>query len=207
MSNSIHLTDRIGHTKSQLKQMRAQGRIPAVVYGKDIGSITGVVDEKVILAALKRNSRAILEVVLPSNKKHPVLVQQIQRDTLTGKLLHIDFHQINMNEKIETVVAIHFTGDPVGVKEGGILQVELHSVQVRCMPNKLPESFEVDISGLGIGDHLVVSDLAVQDGVEILSEPNGMLVTVLAMQKLDESLEAPVVETAEAEKQETTPSK
>jgi large subunit ribosomal protein L25 len=189
MTSSIHLKERNGHTKSSLKQMRAQGNIPAVVYGKELGSILVTVDEKEILSALKRNSRAILEVVFPTEKKHPVLVQQIQRDTLTGKLLHIDFHQIDMNESIETLVTIHFTGNPAGVKEGGILQIETHAVQVRCMPDKLPETIEVDISELGVGEHKLVSDLKVDDDVEILTDPTATLVTILAMQKADETLE------------------
>jgi large subunit ribosomal protein L25 len=156
------------------------------------------VNEKEINAAMKRNSHAILEAVLPSTKQHPVLIHEYQRDALSGKLLHIDFHQINMNESIETLVTIQFKGDPVGVKEGGILQVETHSVQVRCMPNKLPDTIEVDIHELGIGDHMMVSDLKVADGIEILTEPTTMLVTILAIQKKDETLDAPVVAEDEA---------
>jgi large subunit ribosomal protein L25 len=194
MSNTIHLKDRVSTTKSNLKQLRATGNIPAVVYGQEIGSVQVTVDEKEILAIMKKNARAILEVVLPSNKTHPVLIQQIQRDTLTGKLLHIDFHQINMKQNIETMVTIHFTGEPVGVKEGGMLQVETHSVQVRCMPKNLPDTIEVDISKLAIGDHLLVSDLKVDAGVEVLTDPASMLVTILAIQKLDETLAAPVIE-------------
>jgi large subunit ribosomal protein L25 len=209
MSNTIHLQERIKSTKSNLKQLRAQGNIPAVVYGQEIGSIQVTVNEKEIVAAMKRNSRAILEVVLPSNKKHPVLIQQFQRDSLSGKLIHIDFHQINMNQNIETLVTIHFTGESPGVKEGGILQVETHAVQVRCMPNKLPETIEVDISNLAIGDHLLVSDLKVAKGVEILTEPSAMVVTVLAIQKLDVTLEAvvPTDETEAAKVKETIEAK
>jgi large subunit ribosomal protein L25 len=192
MSNTIHLQERVKSTKSNLKQLRAQGNIPAVVYGQEIGSIQVTVNEKEIVAAMKRNSRAILEVVLPSKKTHPVLIQQFQRDSLSGKLIHIDFHQINMNQKIETLVTIHFTGESPGVKEGGILQVETHAVQVRCMPKKLPETIEVDISKMAIGDHLLVSDLKVDKGVEILTDPSAILVTILTIQKLDETLDTVV---------------
>jgi large subunit ribosomal protein L25 len=192
MSNTIHLKERTVSTKSNLKQLRAQGDIPAVVYGQEIGSVQVTVNEKEIVAAMKRNSRAILEVVLPSNQKHPVLIQEFQRDSISGKLLHIDFHQINMNKSIETLVTIHFAGDPVGVKEGGILQVETHAVQVRCMPKKLPDTIEIDISKLTIGDHILVSDLKVDKDVEILTEPTTILVTILAIQKLDETLDTSV---------------
>lgn len=208
MSNTIHLQDREGSSKSILNKMRAQGNIPAVVYGQEIGSIHVTVNEKEIVAAMKKNARAILEVALPSNQTYPVLIQEYQRDSLSGKLLHIDFHQINMNQSIETMVTIHFTGDPSGVKEGGILQIETHSVQVRCMPKKLPDTIEVDISKLGIGDHLLISDLKVDKSVEIITEPTAMLVTILAVQKMDETLE-PEAATADAaaEGKETVGSK
>jgi large subunit ribosomal protein L25 len=199
MSNVIHLTERTGSTKSDLRQMRAAGNIPAVVYGQEIGNIQVTVNEKEINAAMKRNSHAILEAVLPSAKQHPVLIHEFQRDSLSGKLLHIDFHQINMNESIETLVTIQFKGDPVGVKEGGVLQIETHSVQVRCMPNKLPETIEVDIHELGVGDHILVSDLKVEDGIEILTEPSTMLVTILAVRKLEETVDAPAAVEPEAD--------
>jgi large subunit ribosomal protein L25 len=192
MSNTIHLQDRVGSTKSNLRQLRAQGNIPAVVYGKEIGSIHVTVNEKEILAAMKKNARAIMEVVLPSKITHPVLIQEYQRDAISGKLLHIDFHQINMNQSIETMVTIHFTGDPSGVKEGGILHVDTHSVQVRCMPKKLPDTIEIDISKLGIGDHLLVSDLKVDKAVEVLTDPTATLVSILAIQKKDDTLDPTV---------------
>jgi large subunit ribosomal protein L25 len=212
MSNTIHLKDRTVSTKSNLKQLRAQGDIPAVVYGQEIGSIQVTVNEKEIVAAMKRNSRAILDAVLPSNQTHPVLIQEFQRDSISGKLLHIDFHQINMNKNIETLVTIHFTGDPIGVKEGGILQVETHAVQVRCMPKKLPSTIEVDVSMLGIGDHIMVSDLKVEKGIEILTDPTAMLVTILSIQKLDETLDTSVATDEEVaaeskEAKETTEAK
>jgi large subunit ribosomal protein L25 len=194
MSNSIQLLNRTG----KLKQMRAKGQVPAVVYSSRMDSEHVAVDEKLIRAALKTNAHAILEVVLPSKKKHPVLIHQIQKDSLSGQLLHIDFLQINMKEKLDTVVAVHFSGEPVGTKEGGILQIEMHEVMVRCMPNKLPSSLDIDISQMKIGDKMLVSDLEVNKDVEILSDPEAVLVTILAIQKVDETLE-PAAEDTNAE--------
>jgi large subunit ribosomal protein L25 len=193
MSNSIQLLNRTG----KLKQMRAQGQVPAVVYSSRMDSEHVAVDEKLIRAALKNNAHAIVEVVLPSKKKHPVLIHQIQKDSLSGKLLHIDFLEINMKEKLDTVVAVHFSGEPVGTKEGGILQIEMHEVMVRCMPNKLPSSVDMDISKLHIGDKLLVSDLKVNKDVEILTDPEAVLVTILAVQKLDEALEPAAEDTGD----------
>lgn len=185
MSNSIQLVDRT----SKLKQMRKQGQIPAVVYSSRMKSEHVAVEEKAIRAALKNNAHAILEVVLPSKKKHPVMIHQVQKDSLSGQLMHIDFLQINMKEKLDTAVAVHFSGEPIGTKEGGMLQIEMHEVLIRCMPNKLPSSLDVDISKLSIGDKLHVSDLDTGKDVELLTDPEAILVTILAAQKLDETLE------------------
>ncbi|SEC26260.1 50S ribosomal protein L25 [Paenibacillus sp. GP183] len=204
MSNSIQLLNRTG----KVKQLRAQGQVPAVVYSGRMDNEHVAVEEKLIRAALKSNPHAILEVVLPSKKKHPVLIHQVQKDSLSGKLLHIDFLQINMKEKLDTPVAVHYSGESVGTKEGGILQIEMHEVMVRCMPNKLPSSLDIDISKLNIGDKLLVSDLEVSKDVEILTDPEAVLVTILAVQKLDEALE-PAAEDAgdEAEAEETDEAK
>ncbi|NHN30223.1 50S ribosomal protein L25 [Paenibacillus agricola] len=178
MSNSIQLKERVHLTKAQIGSLRKEGQIPAIVYGKEIGSISVVVEEKAILATIKHNQRAILNAEIPGQGTKPVLIKNIQRDTMTKKIVHIDFYQLNMNVTMDSKVTIHFTGDPVGVKEGGILQVELYEVDVRCMPDKLISSFEADISGLGIGDHLLVSDLTFLEGIEVLTDPATMLVQI-----------------------------
>jgi large subunit ribosomal protein L25 len=178
MSNSIQLNERVDLSKSQMNLLRKQGQVPAIVYGKDIGSISVIVSEKEILSTLRRNPRAILNAAIPEKGNKPVLIQNVQRDSLTNKIIHVDFFQLNMNVSMDSKVTIHFSGDPIGVKEGGILQVELYEVEVRCMPDKLLSAFEVDISGLGIGDHLLVSDLSFHEGIEVLSDPSAMLVKI-----------------------------
>jgi large subunit ribosomal protein L25 len=192
MSHTLQLTNRTG----ALKKMRAAGHIPAVVYSSRMDNEHVAVGEKEIRAILKRNPHAIFEVELPSKTKQPVMIHHIQKDTLTGQLLHVDFLQINMKEKIEAVVTVHFTGEPQGTKEGGILQVETHEVLVRCMPDKLPESLNIDISKLTIGEHVSVSDLEIPSDVELLTDPEIILVTILGVQKMDVALE-PVSEEAE----------
>lgn len=179
MSNTIQLTDRSNLPSSHVKQLRRHGSIPAVVYGVGLTSIPVEVNGKQLFAALKKNPKAILQATIAERGQHPVLVQAIQKDMLSGKWTHVDFHQINMNESIDTKATIHFSGDPIGLVEGGILQIEVHEVDIRCMPDKLFAAFEVDISKLGIGDQLLVSDLSFHDGVEILTESSIMLVKVL----------------------------
>ncbi|EXX84602.1 50S ribosomal protein L25 [Paenibacillus darwinianus] len=188
MSNSIQLNERASVFKSQMKQSRKQGLIPAVLYGRGKDTVAVEVNEKKVLDVLRKNPRAILQASFEAGVV-PVLIQSIQRDTLTGKLIHIDFHHVNMNESMNSKVTIHFAGEAVGVKSGGVLQVEMYEVEVRCMPDKLPSTMEVDISGLAIGDQLLVSDLIFRDGVMVLSDPQAVMIQIKTVQ--EEAVETP----------------
>ena len=181
MSKFIQLNKRTGETKSHMKQARNQGRIPAVLYGIGKDTLSVEVNEKEMLDILKKNPRAILQGKTSDEKVIPVIVQNIQRDIISDKLLHIDFHHVNMTEKMDSKVIIHFSGEAIGVKSGGVLQVGMHEVEVRCMPDDLPTSMEVDISGLASGDHLLVSDLIFKDGIEVLTDPNTMIIQIKAV--------------------------
>ncbi|MNW66579.1 General stress protein CTC [compost metagenome] len=97
---------------------------------------------------------------------------------MSGKVLHIDFQHVNMNISMDSKVTIHFAGEAAGIKAGGSLQVEIYEVEVRCMPGDLPTSMEVDISGLAIGDQLLVSDLIFQNGVEVLTDPSTVMIQI-----------------------------
>lgn len=178
MSKFIQLNKRTGETKSHLNQARKQGRIPAVLYGIGKDTMSLEVNEKEMLDILKKNPRAILQGKTSDEVVMPVIVQNIQRETMSGKLLHIDFHHVNMTESMDSKVTIHFSGEAIGVKSGGVLQVEMYEIEVRCMPGDLPSSMEVDISGLAAGAQLLVSDLIFQDGIEVLTDPATVMIQI-----------------------------
>lgn len=178
MSKFIQLNKRTGGTKSDMNQARKQGRIPAVLYGIGKDTMSVEVSEKEVLDVLRKHPRAILQAKTSDEKVVSVLVQNIQKDSMSGKLLHIDFHHVNMTESMDSKVTIHFAGDAIGVKAGGLLQVEMYEVEVRCMPGDLPTSMEVDISGLAIGDQLIVSDLIFKDGIEVLTDASTVMIQI-----------------------------
>jgi large subunit ribosomal protein L25 len=178
INKSIQLGARAGVSKSELRQGRMRGRIPAVLYGIGKTTISVEVDEKVALDILRKNPRAILQAATPDGGVLPVLIHDIQREMLSGKLVHIDFHHVNMSASMDSKVTIHFLGESAGVKAGGVLQVEMYQVEVRCMPDHLPSSMEVDVSALALGDQLLVSDLKFRDGVEVLSDPNAVIIKI-----------------------------
>lgn len=202
MAIAMRAEQRDNKTKGELRQLRLNGHIPGVVYGKQLGAPAVVsVNGKELTSLLRSNPNAILELDVPTIGKHSVMVTDVQRDTLHNHLLHVDFHQINLNEKIRANVRIEATGDSIGVREGGILQVILHEVEVHCLPGDIPEVVEVDTSDLSVGEGLQVKDLKLPSGVEAKSDPEMVVLTVLAPQKelTAEEAQAQDVETQEAE--------
>ncbi|WP_342476697.1 50S ribosomal protein L25 [Paenibacillus sp. FSL H7-0350] len=178
MSTFIQLSNRTSETKSNLNAARKQGRIPAVLYGIGKDTLSLEVNEKELLEMLRTNPRAILQAKLPDGTTLPVVVQNIQKQSMSGKVLHVDFQHVNMSISMDSKVTIHFAGEAAGVKEGGVLQVEIYEVEVRCMPGALPKSMEVDISGLAIGDQLLVSDLIFKDGIEVLTASGTVMIQI-----------------------------
>jgi large subunit ribosomal protein L25 len=189
MTKSIRLSNRTGSSKSELNQGRKLGRIPAVLYGNGKTTVSIEVNEKEVLEVLRKNPRAIIQAKTLDEDLLPVIIQNIQRETLTGKLIHIDFHHVNMSQSMDSKVTIHFSGESAGVKAGGVLQVEMYEVEVRCMPEHLPSSMEVDVSGLEIGDQLLVSDLVFRDGIEVLSDPDTVMIQIKNVHDEEETID------------------
>lgn len=183
MSQVLKAAARETTTKSALKEMRAQGQIPGVVYGKNRPSAAIQVSMKDLFNLLKSNSPAVINLELPGGSKEPVMINHVQKDPLKGNVLHIDFHQIQMDEPVRAVVSVEFVGEPVGVKEGGVLQVQYHEIEIRCLPNLIPDSIKADISGLEIGGTLRIADLQLSDEIESRLDQDEVIVSILAPQK------------------------
>ncbi|EGL19680.1 MULTISPECIES: 50S ribosomal protein L25/general stress protein Ctc [Paenibacillus] len=197
---------RTNATKSEAKQLRRQGKVPGVVYGKTTDSLTVVLERKELVPLLRSHPNAVIDLNIEGVGKRPVLISGVQRDSLSQDVIHIDFHQINMNEPVKATVAVEIVGEAAGVKEGGILQVETAQLDVRCLPDDLPDSVQVDISNLGIGENILVSDLKLPENVEVKTEAEDVVVTVLQPQKEVEETTADEP-AAEAEAEETAESK
>lgn len=175
MSETVRLVERPGKPAAQ----RRQGLVPVVIYGAGTESLSLSADAKTVDGILSKNPRAILKAELPASGAKDVIIHEVQRQPLTNKLLHIDFHIIDMKSELDTKVALHFTGTAAGVKDGGVQTVELHELDIRTLPDKLEPVLEVDVSGLGIGDQLLVSDLPKHEGWEVLTDAETLVVKIL----------------------------
>lgn len=163
--------DKIG--KGASGRLRQQGRIPAVVYGrKESPLILEVVEgelEKV--AGMTSGQNAVINLNLDKKEGEILaLVKDVQYHPVTDRLLHVDFYRISLYDKITVSVPVVVVGESVGVKEGGILEHILWEVEVECLPTWVPEKIEVDITSLKIGDTVHIRDLKTEEKIEILTE-------------------------------------
>jgi large subunit ribosomal protein L25 len=183
MTKTLKAESRDSLSKSEVKAKRREGKIPAVVYGKKIHATALLIDQKELMALLRSNRHAIVDIEVPGGGTQQAILSDVQRDKVTRELLHVDFHQINMDEPVKTTVPLEFVGEAIGVKEGGMLQVVLHELEIRCLPNDIPTALQVDVAKLTLGDSILVSGLQVKAGIEVKTDPEQPVVTVLAPQK------------------------
>jgi len=163
---------------SVANKLKREGLIPAVIYGGKEGSQplqVGARDITNVLShALSENILVELEIEdAGKTTSRMALIQEVQHATLSGSIVHVDFHAVNMNEALHTTVPIEPRGEPEGVKTGGgILEQSLRSLEIECLPKDLPEVFYVDVSGLKIGSSIHVRHIQLPDGVKTLEDPD-----------------------------------
>jgi large subunit ribosomal protein L25 len=184
-----------------VKKLRASGRVPAVMYGRQTEpknlEITSIDLKNLIHHAASENVLLDLSVAEDSSPKRLVLVQEIQHHPLSGEVLHIDLHEVSENEKVTIMVPVETLGEAAGVKtDGGVLEHVLFKIKVRALPRDLPELVEVDVSHLLIGQSIHLGDIKAPPGVEILGDKGVSVISVAA--PITEAQEAAATEAATA---------
>ena len=183
-------------TKKALSSLRAASKIPGVIYGGQKPPVQVALPEKEFVDARRRGGlNAILRLEL-GGETETVIVKDLQLHPVTDRPIHADFQRISLTQKIDAKVPLRIVGEAPGVKLlGGVLQHELRVLTVRALPTNIPQSIQVDISSLGIGDHIQVKDLKVASELELLDAPERMVVHVSVVK--EEVAEAPAVPTGE----------
>ena len=180
-------------TGKQVKALRRAGKLPAVIYGYGIDPISIVLDAHSASRILARASSSTLVTIELAGKQYPTLVREKQLDFIRNSLIHVDFLAVSMTEKITANVGVHIEGEAPAVKEfGAILVTNLTELEVECLASDLPERFVVDVSGLAeIGDGVYVRDLEIPANVEILTDPDEMIIvaTAQAAEEIEEEAE------------------
>ena len=185
------------------RRLRQKGQIPAVLYGPGTESVLLSVNISDIDRILKKGriGQALLNLVIPDNGEtsiKTVMVKELQIQPVSRNFLHIDFYEVAMDRKIMVNVPVTTTGKSKGVELGGILQIIRRELEVQCFPMDVPESIELDITDLDIGDSIHVGDISLQSGIEFLGEENFTVVTIVSP-KIEEAEEAIEEEAEEGE--------
>ncbi len=181
---NIKLREKTG--KGICRRLRKDGMVPAVVYGKGMDSVPAAVSEKELAVAIAGEGGRNHLITLKGDKTLDgklVIVSDLFRDWLKGKLLHVDLHKINLEEKVKVHVSVSLVGTANGVKEGGMLDFVMHTIEVECLPTHIPEHIEVDVTNLNIGDSFHISDLRVPAGIKVLDDSKATVVNILGKAK------------------------
>jgi len=193
--------DKLG--KEHAKKLRRRGMIPAVVYGAETSPLPLEVEAKSFHALLRsglgENVIVTLNIDDQENGGKKVLIREVQRDPVWGDILHVDFQQVSLTKKLTINVPVRLVGTPIGVqKDGGILQHVLRELELECLPTDIPEKIEVYVTDLKIGDSIHVGDIKLEK-VEILSDPQGSIVSVVPPTVFKEPEVAPAAAAEEPE--------
>ena len=197
--STLTVKAREGKQRSKLTELRSSGYIPAVVYGYQVEAKPIAVPEKEFMKAIKESGRNGVLTMNVDGNDVKVVLSDYQQDILKGQITHADFLAVNMSNELEMNVVVTLTGESEGVKAGGVLEQPNREVILKVKPSDVPESVEVDISGLQIGDTLKVSDIRDKVNFHIVNDDDFTLVTLAAPRVAEEeSDEAEAAEEDEA---------
>ena len=179
-------------SKNVVRRLRADGKVPAVVYGGDAATVPIQIDRKQIVSILRGggdNPVFLLKVPGTSESRH-TMIKEMQVDPIERRILHVDFQRIEMSETVRVKVVVELIGEPLGVKnDGGIVDFVTREVEVECLPASIPSSLELDISELHIGQHLEAAIIPLPDGVELVEDGERVIMSVAAPRAEEEEVE------------------
>jgi len=194
------------------KKFRREGFVPGVLYSPhDKKNLLLKTKRENLIKLLSGQRRSLISLEIEGGEKKVkrlAVIKDVQYNNLKRQLVHIDFYGVTLKEKLTLKANLELIGEPVGIKEGGILEIGLREVEIECLPSQVPESLKADISNLKIGDHLTIGEIDISKGIKVLTELDATVASVVPPTKIEvaeeEAEEAEEgVEAAEEEKAET----
>ena len=190
----VQATLRVGRGKNDARRARRDGMVPITVYGGGAETVAAVAPLRDLAAILRSESgrNTIFTIEVDGVGASEVMFHDRQIDPIKGRLMHADLTRLVKGQKIEVTVPLHLTGEPIGVKEKqGLLEQIVREIEIKCEPRDIPDTLDVDVSGLDVHDVLRVSDIPVAEGIEILTDAELVIATV-GIVKEEEVVAAPV---------------
>jgi len=161
-----------------LNQLREKGIIPGVYYGHGVENINLASTEINLRPIIYTTESRIINLIFDDNSSYNCILKDVQFHPVSDKPLHFDLIAIKEGEQITIEVSVHITGNAPGVKEGGVLQHNLHKLQIQCLPKNIPSHIDVDVSELNVNDSIKVSDLKIEN-ITILNDENSSVVAIV----------------------------
>lgn len=180
--------------KSAVRDLRALGKVPAVLYGRTQQPVNLAVDAKEVKKAMssKAGFNVLIDLKIGDTETIVARVCEYQAHPIHREFTHIDFQVVDLTRKIEVEVPLHFDGKSPGVKEGGVLDIQRRTLHIRCLPTSIPEFITVDISALNIGDNIHIDNVTLPEGAECPHHDNFTVVSVAAPHKEEVAVVAAV---------------
>jgi len=195
-------------SKGYIRGLRLEGKVPGVLYGKGGESIPLTVGSKSLTQAMNTSAgmNVLLNLEIAGKQAEMAMIKELNRDMLkTGVLTHVDFVRVSLLDKIEVTVPVVLSGEDERAKDNGVVQQPLREVTILSVPDSIPESVPVDISGLKIGDSITVGDIKFPEGFEVVTDQGEMLVIIAAPRVMEDEAagdsEEETAEEAETEEQ------
>jgi large subunit ribosomal protein L25 len=190
------------HGSAVSRRLRRTGFVPGVLYSGGKAAVSFSVPEREIRHALsgEQGTHAILDVVLEGQQRaHHAVLKDFQVDPVKSRLLHVDLHEVRLDQVIQAQVVIELVGTPEGVVQGGVLSQVTREVNVEALPMEVPDRLPLNVEALAIGDSVRVADLGTLDGVTVLDDPDTVVATVTPPTRVEEPEEAEAEEAVEGE--------
>jgi large subunit ribosomal protein L25 len=193
------------------RRLRRGGHVPGIVYQPGSPSLAFALPERELRRVLAEGRTGVIDLSVEGESTRPVLLKDWQLDPVRGDVLHVDFQEVDLTQDIEAPAQIVLVGSSIGVREGGVLDQTLREVLVRALPEALPDHLDLDVSELNVGDSITVAGLVAPEGVEIVTEPETVVASVIAPtvepeeepEELEEGEEGEALEEGEAPAEES----
>ncbi len=170
-----------------LNQMKRDGWVPGVIYGKEAENQTILLKSTELKKTFTHTGTRGVFMLQIEGEKNPVmaLIRELQKDPVSNEYIHIDFLPLKSNEKVHNTVSIHLLGEDELIAQGKVLQVVTKEMEISCLPADIPESFSFDVSTLNNGDKVIMADILLPASIELLQDPDAVICSVMGQTRAD----------------------
>ncbi len=190
---------REGRGTKDAKAMRAAGEIPGVIYSQKSATETIAINARTLRQAVGHGMHTIFDVTIDGKKTRPALIKEFQLDPVRDRVIHVDLHEIRLDQKINTSIPVHLEGHAEGVNMGGALSQPTHELHVEALPADLVDAITVDVSPLEIGQSIRLADVTPPNGITFTDDPEGTVLATIAAPVSEDELKSEAELEAEAE--------